>query len=150
MIPKGRIVSIDIGDAHEGRRRDRGADAQEPPATWLSKDSAWKDDVAPEKGSPFRPLDDDKIIFSGQPIALVLAEEWDIALYAASLVRIDYEAEAHSHRPVCAARAAFVVEKPEKPRGNAEKAYAAAAVRHEAEYFMPIEHHNPMDCPPRP
>jgi xanthine dehydrogenase YagR molybdenum-binding subunit len=40
---------------------------------------------------------------------------------------------------------AFVIDKPEKPRGNAEKAYAAAAVRHEAEYFIPIEHHNPME-----
>ena len=40
---------------------------------------------------------------------------------------------------------AFVVDKPEKPRGNAEKAYAAADVRHEAEYFIPTEHHNPME-----
>ena len=40
---------------------------------------------------------------------------------------------------------AFVVEKPEKPRGNAEKAFAAAEVRHEAEYFIPTEHHNPME-----
>ena len=40
---------------------------------------------------------------------------------------------------------AFVVEKPEKPRGNAEKAFAAADVRHEAEYFIPTEHHNPME-----
>ncbi len=37
------------------------------------------------------------------------------------------------------------VEKPEKPRGNAEKAFAAADVRHEAEYFIPTEHHNPME-----
>jgi len=37
------------------------------------------------------------------------------------------------------------VEKPEKPRGKADKAFAAAAVRHEAEYFIPIEHHNPME-----
>ena len=35
--------------------------------------------------------------------------------------------------------------KPEKPRGDAAKALAAAAVRHEAEYFIPIEHHNPME-----
>ena len=40
---------------------------------------------------------------------------------------------------------AFVVEKPEKPRGDAEKAFAAADVRHEAEYFIPTEHHNPME-----
>ena len=32
-----------------------------------------------------------------------------------------------------------------KPRGDAEQAFAAADVRHEAEYFVPIEHHNPME-----
>ena len=34
---------------------------------------------------------------------------------------------------------------PPKPRGDAEQALAAAAVRHEAEYYVPIEHHNPME-----
>src|SRR4029077_14439767 len=34
---------------------------------------------------------------------------------------------------------------PPKPRGNAEQAFAAAAVRHSAEYYVPIEHHNPME-----
>ena len=34
---------------------------------------------------------------------------------------------------------------PPKPRGTPEQALAAAAVRHEAEYFVPIEHHNPME-----
>ena len=38
-----------------------------------------------------------------------------------------------------------MVEKPEKPRGKADRAYAGAAVRHEAEYYIPIEHHNPME-----
>ena len=38
-----------------------------------------------------------------------------------------------------------MVGKPEKPRGKADQAYAAAAVRHEAEYYIPIEHHNPME-----
>ena len=61
---------------------------------WPSADSAYKDDVAPE-GSPFRPLYDDRIRFSGQPIALVVAEEWEIARFAASLVRVEYRAEAH-------------------------------------------------------
>jgi xanthine dehydrogenase YagR molybdenum-binding subunit len=143
-IPKGRIVSIDIGDAmkvggviavltHKNR----------PPLA--DKDSAWKDDVAPEKGSPFRPLYDDRIMFSGQPVALVLAEEWEIARYAASLVRIEYEADAHVTDLYSQRDAAFVVEKPDKPRGNADKAYAAADVRHQAEYFIPTEHHNPME-----
>jgi xanthine dehydrogenase YagR molybdenum-binding subunit len=143
-IPKGRIKRIDISDAmkvggviavltHKNR----------PPLA--NNDSAWKDDVAPEKGSPFRPLYDDKIMFSGQPIALVLADEWEIARYAASLVRIEYEADAHVTDLYAQRDEAFVVEKPDKPHGNADKAYAAADVRHEAEYFIPTEHHNPME-----
>ena len=108
-------------------------------------DEAWKDDVAPEEGSPFRPLYDDRIMFSGQPIALVLAEDWETARYAASLVRIEYDKQAfvtdlHKQRDQ-----AFVVKKPDKPRGDADKAFAAADVRHEAEYFIPTEHHNPME-----
>ena len=34
---------------------------------------------------------------------------------------------------------------PPKPRGTPRQALAAAAVRHEAEYYVPIEHHNPME-----
>jgi xanthine dehydrogenase YagR molybdenum-binding subunit len=143
-IPKGRIARIDASEAlriegvldvltHENRPRMAGTD------------DAWKDEVAPEEGSPFRPLYDDRIMFSGQPIALVLAEEWEIARYAAALVRIEYEkqpfvTDLHKQRDQ-----AFVVQKPDKPRGDAEKAYAAAEVRHEAEYFIPTEHHNPME-----
>jgi xanthine dehydrogenase YagR molybdenum-binding subunit len=43
-------------------------------------DGAYKDDAAPE-GSPFRPLYDDRILFSGQPIALVVAEKSEIARF---------------------------------------------------------------------
>jgi xanthine dehydrogenase YagR molybdenum-binding subunit len=143
-IPKGRIKRIDISDAMQvGGVIAVLTHKNRPPLA--DKDSAWKDDVAPEKGSPFRPLYDDKIMFSGQPIALVLAEEWEIARYAASLLRIETEADAHVTDLYAQRDAAFVVEKPDKPRGNVEKAYAAADVRHEAEYFISTEHHNPME-----
>jgi xanthine dehydrogenase YagR molybdenum-binding subunit len=143
-IPRGRIVRIDTSDAlrvegvldvltHDNRPRMAGAD------------QAWKDDVAPEEGSPFRPLYDDKIMFSGQPIALVLAEEWEIARYAASLVRIEYERQAFVTDVYTQRDQAFVVKKPDKPHGDAGRAFAAADVRHEAEYFIPTEHHNPME-----
>jgi xanthine dehydrogenase YagR molybdenum-binding subunit len=143
-IPKGRIARIDISRAlavegvidvltHQNRPKMAGTD------------KAYKDDVAPEKGSPFRPLYDDKVKFDGQPIALVLAEEWEIARFAATLVRIEYEAEAHVTDLHARLAKAFVVDKPDKPRGDAAKAYAAAQVRHEAEYFIPTEHHNPME-----
>ena len=34
---------------------------------------------------------------------------------------------------------------PPKPRGAAEQALASAQVRHRGEYYVPIEHHNPME-----
>ena len=143
-IPKGRIAHIDASEAlsvegvidiltHENRPHMAGTD------------KAWKDDVAPEEGSPFRSLYDDKIMFSGQPIALVLAEEWEIARYAASLVRIEYEEQAFVTDLDQQRDQAFAVAKPDKPHGDAGRAFIAAEVRHEAEYFIPTEHHNPME-----
>jgi xanthine dehydrogenase YagR molybdenum-binding subunit len=152
-IAKGRITRIDTSAAlrvpgvidvltHQNR----------PPLP--DDDQAYKDDVAPD-GSPFRPLYDDKIRFNYQPIALVVAETSEIARFAASLVKVDYQQEPHVtdlHRQRAAAtpietpkdpmEAMFA---PPKPRGDADKALAAAKVRHEAEYSVPNEHHNPME-----
>jgi xanthine dehydrogenase YagR molybdenum-binding subunit len=143
-IARGRIARIDASEAlrvvgvlgvltHENR-----------PAM-ADKDSAYKDDVAPEKGSPFRPLYDDKVLFDGQPVALVLATEWETARFAASLVRVEYAPQAHATDIFAERGRAFAIEQPAKPRGNAAEAFAAAAVRHEAEYFIPTEYHNPME-----
>ncbi len=152
-IAKGRIVGIDTSEAlrvdgvidvltHENRPR------------MADTDRAYKDDVAPE-GSPFRPLYDDRILFSGQPIALVVAEEAEIARFAASLVLVKYDEEAHVTDVYRQRDEAIALEAPAnpaenpfappKPRGAAEKAFAAAEVRHQGEYYVPIEHHNPME-----
>ena len=129
------------------------ADAREPSAAWPTTIKAYKDDVAPD-GSPFRPLYDNKIKFNGQPIALVVAETSEIARFAASLVRVEYESEPHV-TDVFRQRDAAVPVKAANPRGACSRrrsraatlrqALAAAAVRHEAEYYVPIEHHNPME-----
>jgi len=84
-------------------------------------------------------------LFTGQPIGLVLAEDWETARFAASLVRIEYERQEFETDIEAARGEAFVVPKPEKTRGNAAKAFAAAKVKHEAEYFVPTEYHNPME-----
>ena len=117
-------------------------------------DQSYKDEVAPD-GSPFRPLYDNKIKFNGQPIALVVAETSEIARHAASLVRVEYENEPHvtdvfrqrdAAVPVKAPTSPFeALFTPPKARGTPDQALAAAAIRHEAEYFVPIEHHNPME-----
>jgi xanthine dehydrogenase YagR molybdenum-binding subunit len=143
-IAKGRIVSIDMSQAlsvagviavltHKNR----------PPMA--GTDRAYRDDTAPDGGSPFRPLYDDKIKFSGQPIALVLAEDSETAKFAASLVRVEYEEQAHVTDLQQRLDKANALDTPPKPRGNADKALAAAAVRHQGEYFIPVEHHNPME-----
>src|SRR6266481_8681254 len=71
-IAKGRIARV---DASEALRVDGVIDVltHENRPRMASTDAAYKDDVAPE-GSPFRPLYDDRILFSGQPVALVVAE----------------------------------------------------------------------------
>jgi xanthine dehydrogenase YagR molybdenum-binding subunit len=152
-IAKGRIARIDTSTAtrvkgvlavltHENR----------PPMA--DKDEAYKDDVAPD-GSPYRPLYDGKILFDGQPIALVVAETSEAARFAASLVQVEYDKEAHV-TDVYRQRDAAVPPKaptnpmeamfaPPKRRGDPEQALSRAAVRHAAEYYVPIEHHNPME-----
>src|SRR3954452_23830432 len=143
-IAKGRIVSIDIREAmsiagviailtHKNR----------PPMA--DDDESYKDDVAPERGSPYRPLYDDRIRFSGQPVAIVLAEDWETAHFAATRVRVEYEQEAHVTDLNGNSGDAEPAGTAPKPRGNAEQAFAAAAVRHEADYIVPTEHHNPME-----
>jgi xanthine dehydrogenase YagR molybdenum-binding subunit len=148
-IPKGRIVRIDASEALsvEGVI-DLLTHRNRPPMA--GADSAYQDDVAPE-GSPFRPLYDDRIRFSGQPVALVVAEEPEIARFAASLVRVEYDKEAHItdvHRQrdkAVALELAGSPFAPPKPRGTPEQAFAAAEVRHQGQYSVPIEHHNPME-----
>jgi xanthine dehydrogenase YagR molybdenum-binding subunit len=94
-------------------------------------------------------------MFSGQPIALVVAQTSEIARFAASLVRVDYETDTHITDVHCQREAAIPLKPPGDPieamftppktRGRPEEALAAAAVRHAGEYYVPIEHHNPME-----
>jgi xanthine dehydrogenase YagR molybdenum-binding subunit len=143
-IAKGRISLVDTSEAMRVRGVIDILTHQHRPEM-ADSDDAYKDDTAPEKGSPYRPLYDDRILFCGQPVAVVLAEDWETARFAATLVRVEYQREAHVTDLHAQRVEAFAVDKPEKPRGNAEKAFAAADVRHEAEYFIPTEHHNPME-----
>jgi len=62
-IPRGRIARLDASEALKVKGVvDVITHAHRPPLA--DKDEAWKDEVAPEKGSPFRPLYDDSIKFN--------------------------------------------------------------------------------------
>src|SRR4026209_1956483 len=86
-IAKGRIARIDPGAALRVHGV-LGVLTHENRPSMADNDQAYKDDVAPA-GSPFRPLYDNRIMFNGQPIALIVAETSEIARYAASLVQVE-------------------------------------------------------------
>ena len=90
----------------------------------------------------FTALQSDKIVFSDQPIALVVAETFEQARSAARLVKAEFTAEKHITETE---KAPTVDSRSPKPRGNPQTAFQNSAVKIEAEYTIPIEHHNPME-----
>ena len=114
-------------------------------------DLFYKDMTAPG-GSPFKPFFSDGVLYSGQPVALVLAETFEAARHAASLVRVSYAQVPHrtdlranlfrSHRP-SGFKAGF--SPPPKPTGDADAQFEAAPVKIQADYYSGVEHHNPME-----
>nr|WP_314494366.1 xanthine dehydrogenase family protein molybdopterin-binding subunit [uncultured Pseudomonas sp.] len=143
-VAKGRIRSIDCSAAlalegvvevihHQNR----------PPMA--GDDEPYQDDDAAD-GHPFRPLFNDRVLYSGQPLALVIAENLELARYAGSLVRFEFDTQPYETdlRAVIDKAYDAPAELP-KPRGDFAKAYAAAPFTIDAEYSTPNEHHNPME-----
>ncbi len=116
-------------------------------------DKSYRDEDAPEDGSPLRPLYDAQIHHSGQPIALAVAETFEAARYMATLVKVEYKALTHQTDMSVAVQESTKVKKtnragieaPPKPRGNSAEAYAAAAIKLDKDYHSPTETHNPME-----
>lgn len=149
-VARGRIVSIDASAAlalpgvvdvltHLNRPKMR------------SMDLFYKDMTAPG-GSPFKPLHDDEVHYSGQPVALVVATTLELARYAAMLVRVEVEVAPHDthlldnrSRAREPSRLKVGFSPPPKPRGDAEAAWHAAAFSTDGEYYAGVEHHNPME-----
>lgn len=148
-IARGRVTRIDDSVAwaidgvveiltHENR----------PHVAWF--DRSHRDQVAPP-GEPFRALYDDKVLFSFQPVALVLAETLEAARAAAALVQVEYEAAEHRTDFIAALPEAYVPKKKRagismpSDRGDAKQAYADAPIRVAADYMFSAHHHNPME-----
>ena len=111
----------------------------------------YKDMTSPG-GSPFKPLHDSIVRYSGQPIALVVAQTFEAARYAASLVHADYEREPHQtdllkhlDRARKPSRLKAGYSPPPDEKGDAEGAFARAPVSIDSEYYSGVEHHNPME-----
>jgi len=88
-----------------------------------------------------------KIYFNGQPIALIVADTFERATYAATLVKATYSKEEfHTdfEQRLKDESAKKTIGQPDYKRG-VENAYQTAEVKLEETYTIPIETHNPME-----
>ncbi|ACU59651.1 xanthine dehydrogenase family protein molybdopterin-binding subunit [Chitinophaga pinensis] len=148
-IARGRIVDIDTSAALQLEGVLQVFTHQNVSGlAWFNR--SYKDMDAPP-GKHFRYLQTDMVAYSQQPVALVVAETFELARYAATLVNISYEADAHTTsltgnldkaRPPKGKKTGF--KKPAN-RGHFDKAFKEAPVRAEATYYQGAEHHNPME-----
>ena len=98
-----------------------------------------------EKSRPFFALMTDRVLFSGQPVAVVIADTFEQARYAASLMKVSYAEEKPSTDIRDVMDKGFASGRPRPVRGTPDEAFAAAEVKVDAEYTIPIEHHNAME-----
>ncbi|MBV9462567.1 MAG: xanthine dehydrogenase family protein molybdopterin-binding subunit, partial [Bradyrhizobium sp.] len=98
------------------------------------------------------PLYSDRIFYSGQPIALIVADSFEAARDAASMVHVEYDAEPHCTELERKRSEAYDppekrsgIPPPPEPRGDAEKAFSEAQCKVSCDYRVNAEHHNPME-----
>ena len=115
----------------------------QPPPLFLSENKAASGDSLPV-------LQDDRVCWNGQPIAVVLAETQEQADHAKSLVHATYEAE-EATTAFAAAKAKgcetgmFFGHPLQDKVGDAEAALAAAPHKVDATYRTPRHNHNAME-----
>ncbi len=85
------------------------------------------------------------IQYSGQIVALVVADTFEAAREAAHMVRVNYTSEPPSATFDSRGVSESAANEGLPQAGDAEQAYAAADVRLEAQYETPTQHHNPIE-----
>ncbi len=88
------------------------------------------------------PFEDDVIRYYGQYVALAVADTFEAAKAAADAVRVSYVKDQPNVSPDLKADAEPKVE---SHRGEAEAAFAAAAIKLDQTYATPVETHNPIE-----
>jgi xanthine dehydrogenase YagR molybdenum-binding subunit len=152
-VARGRITSLDTSKARQ----------QPGVLTVLTHQNAMRIKPQPDvkrKPSPtdrvLQLLQDDRVHYSNQPVALAVAETLDAARHAAELVEVRYQSEpvevtvdAAANRPEKPTPAHGAEPSQQKPpditRGDPSKGEAAADVKVDQTYTTPYESHNPME-----
>jgi xanthine dehydrogenase YagR molybdenum-binding subunit len=142
-IAKGRIRAFALGDA-------RNVLGVIDILTYQNTNGGLK--ASPDEGdaSETTTLESDKIWHDGQIIAVVVADSYEAAREAAHKVYVEYDAAPASASfgdlGIVIQDAAEVDEEHEDPHvGNAETGFAGAAIKFEAEYETPTQHHNAIE-----
>ena len=113
-----------------------------------------KGPIDPAVGERLHVLQDDRVRFYGQPVAVVVAETIDQAEHAAAALHVAYEVERPIVDQTDPAALELVPEAATRPgsrvradmsRGDADGALASAPVTIDATYDMARENHNPME-----
>jgi len=147
-VPRGRIATLDAAAANAAPgvvlvMTHENAPRMKPMPLFMSENKAAGGDDLPI-------MQDDRVHWNGQPVALVLAETQEQADHAASLIRIDYEA-GPATTSVAAAKAkgtqpgTFQGEPLKLEIGDAEAALAASTHRVDARYSTPRHNHNAIE-----
>ncbi|MDB5139728.1 MAG: Xanthine dehydrogenase YagR molybdenum-binding subunit [Mucilaginibacter sp.] len=142
-ITKGKIKSIDIKKAEH-------APGVLAIITHFNSPKVPGYQVATDPGKPavkgpVKVFYDDQILYNGQPVALVIADTFERALFAASLVNAQYIAEKHiTNLKDNLGKAVATHDDTEYKRGTVD-AYKSAPIIVEQEYMLPSEVHNPME-----
>ena len=152
-ITSGRITHIQTQEA-ENAPGVLGVithlNAQRLASAPVSLDAAGRQSTTGSAGQSFMPLQDDRIFYNGQHIALVIAETLEQAQYAASLVMVRYERD----EPVITMDVALpqaIKPKnvwgapPDTSQGDMEQGLAEAEVRIEQTYITAMQNHTTME-----
>jgi xanthine dehydrogenase YagR molybdenum-binding subunit len=144
-IANGRIISIDTAAAENAPGVLAVLTHKNMPRM---KTLPWSH-VRPQ-GQTYLPLQDDRVHYAGQPVALVVAATLDQATYAGTLIKVDYEALQPAVFDLGTANEDAV--EPSQRMwplsssiGEADKAIAGAEIKIEQTYTLPNRHHNPME-----
>jgi xanthine dehydrogenase YagR molybdenum-binding subunit len=147
-VPRGRISTLDTGEAEAAPgvvlvMTHRNAPRMKPMPLFMTAEKA-------TGGNDLPIMQDDRIHWNGQPIALVLADTQEQADHAVSLIRADYVTEPAT-TSFARARAKgtepgmFMGQPLKKEVGDAEAALAAAPHKVDAVYSTPRHNHNPIE-----
>ena len=106
-------------------------------------------EVKASPGEFLLPFTSADIVYNGQAIAVVVADTYERARHAASLVKADIETRAPSTSLHDAPNVDAPKGSPGRPaqlvRGTPDAAFAVAASKVSATYSTPHEHHNPIE-----